>query len=291
MKYFTFSATLFFLTVVAAAGVCSSDQPALRKHVDAAGNFSFEFRGRWLAVNHSDYPNVASWFLVGGSKGDQEFVEAEVIVTRLKAEGAPRFDKYVELEQKLAERDKAIEAQAMPEMRYVDGRKAFRRRLSFDNPTTTGSSQRRCGVQYYIDGEDAIWGITIFTAGQDTRLISDIENTMLKSFRFLDGKKTPEVAELGGEPNASEIELFSDGVESGLEKPHDAEALTSAEGDEDAAAQRAVADDSVLNQATSSDQVSGTSEQLTDKIQPEEPESVSEIPARRPLWSPKRGND
>ena len=198
------------LMIVTTGGICSNEKQPLKKHVDPTGSFSFDVRGRWLVADNENYPNVIGWFLVGDKKNDKEFVAAEVIVTRVEIDGVPEFDKYVELEKELIDRNQAIESEMAPEMRLVDGRKALRRQLRFNGAEFNNKSSNRFGIQYYIDGADFFWGVTIVTTSQNRHIVSEIEGTMLKSFKFLKGDNVSAVSEIEPEPAETAVTGIAD---------------------------------------------------------------------------------
>lgn len=210
MKKTLISLLVLSLTVVATGGICSNQKQPLKKHIDPTGSFSFDVRGRWLVADNKNYPNVIGWFLVGGKNDDKEFVAAEVIVTRVEAESVPEFDKYVKLEKELIDQNQFIKSELNPEVRFIDGRKAFRRQLSFNGAEFSNKAGNRFGIQYYIDGADAIWGITIVATSQNRSIISEIEDTMLKSFKFLKGGRAPAISEIGPDPAGTGMSGIAD---------------------------------------------------------------------------------
>ena len=292
------------LMIVTTGGICSNEKQPLKKHVDPTGSFSFDVRGRWLVADNKNYPNVIGWFLVGDKNDDKEFVAAEVIVTRVEAESVPEFDQYVELEKELIDRNQAIKSEAAPVMRMVDGRKAFRRQLSFSGAEFSNKSGNRFGVQYYIDGTDSIWGVTIVTTSQNRHIVSEIEETMLKSFKFLKGDKTPAVSEIEPEPVETAVTAIADvsSADIALKGGGEDEAAGKTSGDathetvkaEGQSSGAEIAEENSpepLNESIGDASIGTGPSNIIEVESPEESEDVLDSTLKHPIWLPKIGNE
>jgi hypothetical protein len=298
MKKLLISVLVLALMIIAAGGICSNQKQPLKKHVDPTGSFSFDVRGRWLVADNENHPNVIGWFLVGDKNNDTEFVAAEVIVTRIEAESVPEFSQYVELEKELIDQDQAIEPEVGMEVRFVDGRKAFRRQLSFNGAEFSNKPGNRFAIQYYIDGTDAIWGITIVTTSQNRPLVSEIEDTMLKSFKFLKEDKAPAISEIGPGPAEKEVTGIalkrSDEDRTVSERPADAtpeivKVDQPSSGAEITEQKLPGPVDKSIDQASIE-----TPQALSKTIEEESPEENNEeldSTPRHPIWLPKIGNE
>ncbi len=207
---------LISIIVVAHFGAFSAapvkNLPERRRYTDPQGRFSFEFRGEWRAANIADKPDVVGWYLISGTEGDKKVVKAQVIVTRVQLENNLTFEEYLELEDMRLKELPNLSLKGKKEIRYVDGHSTVRRMMSFTENDPRGNPITKLAGQYYIKRPESVWGITLLTFPRYQQMLFEVENTMLKSFRFLSiGEALPEneiaALPLPSEPIEAETKL------------------------------------------------------------------------------------